>query len=342
MKNKYNKDIFDKNEYFNYIDNNKEISQCHLQNLINYYNKKFTFFADTNSNQQIKNFFKNALSENNVKEIAKIQLLLMHFIPFKLSNKVINEFKVNINLKDNEVIKYINKNTSKEKLESKFNPFDICYEWNFALQNISLNYINNIKNKNKNKSKSKKINNLKYLDVGCGNGIKTKKLSTALKLEKENTYCTDIENWGPYEKNKDNIPFQFKYIVDGKLDYPDNTFDIVSCFYTLHHIPKMEDFIKEINRVIKPGGYLILVEHSIYTDYDRLLVNIQHMLYKVFYDSKKDYINNPDYIYCYNMYEWNYIMTQNNFTVEDTNILSFGNEFNINYDNTFYGFYEKK
>ena len=336
MKNKYNKDIFDKNEYLNYIDNNKEISQCHLQNLINYYNKKFTFFADTNSNQQIKNFFKNALGENNVKEIAKIQLLLMHFIPFKLSNKVINEFKVNINLKDSEVIKYINKNTTKEKLESKFNPFDICNEWNFALQNISLNYINNIKNK------SKKLNNLKYLDVGCGNGGKTKMLSNALKLEKENTYCTDIETWGPYKKNKDKIPFQFKYIVDGKLDYPDNTFDIVSCFLTLHHIPKMEDFIKEINRIIKPGGCLILVEHSIYTDYDRLLVNIQHMLYKVFYDLKKDYINNPDYIYCYNMYEWNYIMNKCKLENKKQDILPFEIQFEVKYDNIFYGFYQKK
>jgi SAM-dependent methyltransferase len=160
-------------------------------------------------------------------------------------------------------------------------------------------------------------------------------------LNKENTYCTDIETWGPY-KNKTKIKYQFKPIINGKLNYENNTFDICTCILSLHHIDDLNNFIKEINRIIKPGGYFLLIDHSVYNDYDRLFINIQHMLYSVFYDKRKNYIENPDFIYCYNMYEWNYIITKNNFYLKKEDILSFGKEYSLNYDNIFYGFYQKK
>jgi len=338
MKSKYkNKknDIFDKKEYYYFLNNNNEISRCQLTNLLNYYNTKYSFFVNNNSNTQISTFFKNAFKNNNISQITKMQLLMMHFISFNLSNKVINELRHNIHLTDEEIINYIKKNGSFMDLEKTKTEYDLCNGWTFALQNMAIVY-NNLK-KNKNNS------HIKYLDIGCGNAKKTMMLHNNINLKKSNTYCTDIKQWGPYQSNKDKLPFQFKYIIDGKLDYPNNSFDLISCILTLHHIKDLDNFIKEIYRILKPNGYLLLIDHSLYTDYELLLVNVQHLFYSVFYDKKKDYIDNPDFIYCYNMYEWNHILTNNNFKVNTGNVmpLSFGNEYNIQYDNIFYGFYQK-
>jgi ubiquinone/menaquinone biosynthesis C-methylase UbiE len=179
------------------------------------------------------------------------------------------------------------------------------------------------------------------LDIGCGDGKKTSLFSKYVKVASQNIYCTDIETWGPYQKNKKELECKFKYIENNKLNYLDNEFDIITCILTLHHIQNMEDFIKEIYRIIKPGGYLLLIEHSIYTDYDRLFVNMQHLLFSALYDGKKDYVKNPDYIYCYNMYEWNFILEKNGFKFKKEDVVVFKNEYNINYDNIFYGFFTK-
>ena len=42
------------------------------------------------------------------------------------------------------------------------------------------------------------------------------------------------------------------------LAYPDNRFDVVYSHGVLHHIANTEDCIKEIYRVLKPGGILML------------------------------------------------------------------------------------
>ncbi len=48
--------------------------------------------------------------------------------------------------------------------------------------------------------------------------------------------------------------------IDGTLDFTENTFDLVCCFGTLHHIPNVTFVLGEVLRVLKPGGYLLLRE----------------------------------------------------------------------------------
>lgn len=44
----------------------------------------------------------------------------------------------------------------------------------------------------KNLSKKK---NVKYLDIGCGSGRKTKKFSELVGIDEDNVNGTDIESW---------------------------------------------------------------------------------------------------------------------------------------------------
>jgi SAM-dependent methyltransferase len=47
---------------------------------------------------------------------------------------------------------------------------------------------------------------------------------------------------------------------DGRLPLPDRTFDLITCFGVLHHIPNVSFVTAELARTLKPGGYIALRE----------------------------------------------------------------------------------
>jgi len=55
-------------------------------------------------------------------------------------------------------------------------------------------------------------------------------------------------------------PVYVKPEIDGKLEFEENSFDLVTCFGTLHHIPNVTFVLDELIRVLKPGGYFLLRE----------------------------------------------------------------------------------
>ena len=55
-------------------------------------------------------------------------------------------------------------------------------------------------------------------------------------------------------------PLYTKPTVKGKIEFPDNHFDLVTTFGTLHHIPNISYVLAELHRVTKPGGYILLRE----------------------------------------------------------------------------------
>lgn len=55
-------------------------------------------------------------------------------------------------------------------------------------------------------------------------------------------------------------PIYTKPTTEGVIHYPDQYFDLVTCFSTLHHIPNVSFVLQELYRVTKPGGYILLRE----------------------------------------------------------------------------------
>jgi len=48
-----------------------------------------------------------------------------------------------------------------------------------------------------------------------------------------------------------------------ELPYPDHTFDVVTCRVAAHHFSSPGDFVRESARVLKPGGWFLLIDGSV-------------------------------------------------------------------------------
>lgn len=60
------------------------------------------------------------------------------------------------------------------------------------------------------------------------------------------------------KQNIDNIKFLTGYIED--IPYSDNTFDVVICRHAFHHFTNVDAPFKEMERVLKPGGKLVIID----------------------------------------------------------------------------------
>lgn len=294
--------IIPKDEYFDFL--NKKNKTCAINSYKKLYNlKNKVDYPKSNSNIQIKYLITNIYKNKNIKCSMQFMLLLTQFISFNDSHDLLNIIKSK-NLKDNEIMKYVEryKNPNSTELlnkECSKQQFGLELLKNVIKKNIKNNILKNIFNKDS-----------KYLDIGCGKGNKTMLFGKIFKLN--NIYGTDIENWGPYYKNR-KFAFNFKFILkDGTLDYEDNTFDIITCFLTLHHIKDINLIISEIYRILKPNGIFILIEHDILNYYDNMIVDIQHLFFAFLYDKNKKYIENPFYSNYFNCMEFEYIFTEKN------------------------------
>ena len=110
---------------------------------------------------------------------------------------------------------------------------------------------------------------VKLLDIGTGTGFVP--LTIADQLGSMDLFiCSDISG-GILEVAKQNIvkrdfKCSFKYVkIDSQVPYvlpfEDSSMDAVMMNEVLHHIDDTDTFLKEINRVLKPGG-LLFVGHE--------------------------------------------------------------------------------
>lgn len=144
-------------------------------------------------------------------------------------------------------------------MESQFNPkwFGIFFNpYYFARKEL----YKQIKKLSSNLSK-------KILDVGCGQ-------KPYKNLFNFSEYIgMDIEQKGGGHSHKNE---EIEVYYDGKrFPFNDNEFDSVLCSQVLEHVFEPESFIREINRILKIGGYLLITvpfiweEHEIPYDYAR-------------------------------------------------------------------------
>lgn len=102
----------------------------------------------------------------------------------------------------------------------------------------------------------------RMLDIGCGTGAFTRRV---LKEHRE------AEVWGvdfsskmieAGRKRSDRLESRIRYVQADSESLPlaDDTFDVVSCSNSFHHYPNQSAAVREMYRVLRPGGRLIIID----------------------------------------------------------------------------------
>lgn len=101
------------------------------------------------------------------------------------------------------------------------------------------------------------------LDVGCGTGHWGRALSVFLPkqakiygIDRESEWVTLAKEFSKDSKDR----FEYSVSVAEKIPFPDNTFDLVTCQTLLLHVDDAKKVIKEMIRVLKPNGLLMVAE----------------------------------------------------------------------------------
>lgn len=140
---------------------------------------------------------------------------------------------------------------------------------------------------------------VKLLDIGCGDGF--------FMEEAKNLGATDIfgiEPGAPSVKHApQNIQGNIKVDILRKGLFKPGTFDIITCFQTLDHIPDPNEFLKITRNLLKKGGKALFIQHNT----DGLSVKVLH---------EKSPIFDVEHIYLFNKKTLKKIFEKNGFKVK--------------------------
>ncbi len=134
--------------------------------------------------------------------------------------------------------------------------------------------------------------NSSFLDVGCGSGILIKYLldiNKGIKLCGLDITPKMVEVAKKKFINEKNVEITLGSAV--KMPYKDNSFDYVTCASSFHHHPDPLQSAKEMVRVLKPGGKLLILDMCIEGLLRKILFkveNIYHNEGKVFRLTNKE------------------------------------------------------
>ena len=100
----------------------------------------------------------------------------------------------------------------------------------------------------------------RVLDCGCGTGI----LLPALERRFQHVYGIDLSldmlRVAVARRRHDKSGYTVAVSDAAQLPYPDAFFDCLVCRSSLHHMPDLKGALCELNRVLKPGGRLVISE----------------------------------------------------------------------------------
>jgi ubiquinone/menaquinone biosynthesis C-methylase UbiE len=98
-----------------------------------------------------------------------------------------------------------------------------------------------------------------FLDVACGPGALVLAMAPGLQYAFGMDLTSEMLRMARQFQEEREVPNAAYVCGEGeKIPYADATFDLVSCQYAFHHIPKPELVLQEMLRVAKPAGRIFV------------------------------------------------------------------------------------
>ncbi len=143
----------------------------------------------------------------------------------------------------------------------------------------------------------------KILDIGCGTGdalIYLSKLLNKRKIKNVKLYGIDISiNMLKIAGRKLRGKAALLPIRNEKTKFKNNNFDCIICTEAFHHFPNQEKALREIYRILKRKGILVIADISLYSGFI-------HKLFKIL---------EPGHVKLYKKEEFRKLFEKNNFHV---------------------------
>lgn len=103
------------------------------------------------------------------------------------------------------------------------------------------------------------------LEIGCGNGNGAKLIKKHFNPKKITAVDLDERMISIAKKNNKSATTFFEVGDAANLRYKNDTFDAIFDFAIIHHIPNWKECLRELHRVLKKGGLVIIGDLSIET-----------------------------------------------------------------------------
>ena len=124
----------------------------------------------------------------------------------------------------------------------------------------------------------------RLLDIACGTGIFANKVQNYNCLM--DIHGCDLSPKMIVQARRKNQAITWQTTPADSTPYKNDTFDIVTCTTAFHHFPNQQKAIKEMYRVLKPGGKLVIIDGNV-------SCLLGWIIYKIFVKLQEQQIYHP-------------------------------------------------
>lgn len=95
----------------------------------------------------------------------------------------------------------------------------------------------------------------KFVDLGCDDGVITNKTANIIGIK--DVFGVEIVEESIREAMNRGIQVK-PFDLNGKFDFEDNSMDVINANQLIEHLHNSDNFLSEIHRILKSGGYAII------------------------------------------------------------------------------------
>lgn len=132
--------------------------------------------------------------------------------------------------------------------------------------------------------------NAALIDLGCNDGSWT--IELAKKVNTKNVWGLDIVD-DQLSSAKEKGISVVKGDLNSKLSFEDKSFDIVHANQVIEHLHDTDNFLSEIHRILKPGGYAVLSTENLSSWHNIFALVLGFQPFSMANFSRKGNIGNP-------------------------------------------------